>query len=212
MRDGYDVSIMFTATTPVELAPDFWLLSNYVSNAAVLLDNIEQVTDIAPFRHMQVPGGKQMAVGMSNCGALGWTSNAQAYAYTAHDPMTQLPWPRMPEAFMALARDAAAAVGWQYFVPDACLINRYAAGAGLGLHQDRDERDHSQPIVSVSIGESCKFMLGGLQRSDPVRSITLNDGDVMVWGGRARLIFHGVRPLPVATKSYRYNLTFRKAG
>lgn len=151
-----------------------------------------------------------MAVAMSNCGSLGWTSSAQGYRYLPYDPDSQLPWPTMPDAFVMLAREAAAAVGWNHYAPEACLINRYAPGAGLGLHQDRDELDLSQPIVSVSIGASCKFILGGLQRHDPVRSVALHDGDVVVWGGRSRLAFHGVRPLPASANELRYNLTFRK--
>jgi DNA oxidative demethylase len=103
-------------------------------------------------------------------------------------------------------------VGWPDYAPDACLINRYAPGAGLGLHQDRDELNLRQPIVSVSIGASCKFILGGLQRNSCVQSIALHDGDVMVWGGRSRLVFHGVRPLPARNHANRYNLTFRKAA
>jgi DNA oxidative demethylase len=170
------------------------------------------VADKAPFRHLVVPSRKQMAVAMTNCGPLGWTSSAKGYQYLAYDPDTQLAWPAMPESFTTLAREAASAVGWHGYSPDACLINRYAPGAGLGLHQDRDELDHLAPIVSVSIGASCKFILGGLQRNSPTQSVSLHDGDVMVWGGRSRLIFHGVRPLPAGTNAYRYNLTFRKAG
>ena len=150
-----------------------------------------------------------MAVAMTNCGEWGWVSDAQGYRYSAHDPLTGKPWPAMPDAWMDLAGTAAAAVGWPNFAPDACLINCYIEGAGMGLHQDKNERDLSQPIVSVSIGASCRFAIGGLQRNDPVKSVALHDGDVMVWGGDARLAYHGVRPLKAGV---RYNLTFRKAG
>jgi DNA oxidative demethylase len=177
-----------------------------------LREGIEAVSAKAAFRHLVVPGGKQMAVAMTNCGPLGWTSSAQGYQYLPHDPDTQLPWPAMPEAFIQLARDAASTVGWRRYAPDACLVNHYAPGAGLGLHQDRDENDHRAPIVSVSIGATCNFILGGMHRNSPTRSVALHDGDVMVWGGRSRLIFHGVRPLPNRTDAHRYNLTFRKAG
>jgi DNA oxidative demethylase len=112
----------------------------------------------------------------------------------------------MPAAFAELGRSAAARCGFDGFAPDACLVNRYVAGAGMGMHQDRDEQDFSQPIVSVSLGAPCKFIIGGLRRNDPTRSFTLNDGDVLVWGGAARLVFHGVRPLPVDS-AVRHNIT-----
>jgi DNA oxidative demethylase len=200
---------MLFASDPVELAPGFWHLHGYALGRP-LREGIECVSSAAPFRHLVVPSGQPMAVAMTNCGALGWTSSPQGYQYLPYDPDSQQPWPAMPAAFIKLAREAAAAVGWAGFAPDACLVNRYAPGAGLGLHQDRDERNLGAPIVSVSIGASCKFIIGGLQRSDPTRSVTLHDGDVMVWGGASRLIFHGVRPLP-ATSDIRYNLTFRTA-
>jgi DNA oxidative demethylase len=200
---------MLFASDPVELAPDFWHLHGFALGRP-LLSGIEQVSSAAPFRHLVVPSGQPMAVAMTNCGPWGWTSSPKGYQYLAHDPDSQQPWPAMPEAFVSLAREAAAAVGWSGFAPDACLVNRYAPGAGLGLHQDRDERNLGAPIVSVSIGASCKFIIGGLQRSDPTRSVTLHDGDVMVWGGASRLVFHGVRPLP-ANSDIRYNLTFRTA-
>jgi DNA oxidative demethylase len=205
---------MLFPSAPQELAPDFWLLHGFALGRP-LRAGIDAVASSAPFRYLTVPGGKQMAVAMTNCGPLGWTSSAQGYRYLAHDPDSGQPWPAMPAAFTALALEAAHAVGWPGYTPDACLVNRYAPGAGLGLHQDRDELDHSQPIVSVSIGASCKFVLGGMQRSSPVQSVALHDGDVMVWGGRSRLIFHGVRPLPMPATGQgatRYNLTFRKAA
>lgn len=197
------------AQAPVALQPDFWLLRSFAS-APLCLAHIEAVAYAAPFRHLQVPGGQRMRVAMTNCGALGWQSNPAGYGYTASDPQSGQAWPAMPEPWCALSQRAAAAVGWPAFTPDACLINRYADGAGMGLHQDRDECDHSQPIVSVSLGATCRFVIGGLSRRDPTSSVLLNEGDVLVWGGAARLRFHGVRPLPVG--SLRYNLTFRKAG
>jgi DNA oxidative demethylase len=214
---------MLFDTPPIELAPDFWLLQGFALGRP-LREGIDAVTATAPFRHLVVPNGQPMAVAMTNCGPLGWTSSAQGYQYLPFDPDSQLAWPAMPPAFIQLAQDAAHAAGWPSYAPDACLVNRYSPGAGLGLHQDRDERDHRAPIVSVSIGASCKFILGGLQRTSPTKTVALHDGDVMVWGGKSRLIFHGVRPLPgsaaataIASASargseYRYNLTFRKAG
>ncbi len=199
-------------TTPLALAPDVWLLSGFVCAPldALLQQQIDSVVASAPLRQLTVPSGQRMRVAMSNCGPLGWTSSLAGYRYTPHDPDTLQAWPAMPEAFAALAKSAAAAVGWPGFAPDACLINRYAPGVGMGLHQDRDERNLAAPIVSVSLGASCKFMLGGLQRSSPVHSVALHHGDVVVWGGRSRLVFHGVRPLPPGS-ALRYNLTFRQA-
>jgi DNA oxidative demethylase len=201
---------MLFASAPQEIAPDVWLLHGFASGKP-LREGIAAIAAAAAFRHLVVPSGQPMAVAMTNCGPLGWTSSSQGYRYLPHDPDTLLPWPAMPEAFSALAHEAAASAGWPAFAPDACLVNRYAPGAGLGLHQDRDENDLRAPIVSVSIGASCKFILGGLQRSSPVQSFALHDGDVMVWGGRSRLVYHGVRPLPKDSGS-RYNLTFRKAA
>ena len=198
----------------LQIAPDVWLLSGFCESAS-LLAHIQAIDAQAPFRHYTVPGGKNMSVAMTSCGALGWTSSAQGYAYVRADPLTQRPWPGMPHDFKQLATSAASAAGWPNFEPDSCLINRYAAGASMGLHQDRDEPDLREPIVSVSLGATVKFMLGGLRRADPVKTIDLHDGDVLVWGGAARLIFHGVRPLKQgegSAASVRYNLTFRKAG
>jgi DNA oxidative demethylase len=198
----------------MELAPDFWLLPGF-SNEFALQDEISKIVSDAPLRHLIVPGGKRMAVAMSNCGSLGWSSDRSGYRYTRTDPLTGAHWPTLPTLFLDLAQSAARTAGWTGFFPDACLINQYAPGAGLGLHQDRDELDHSQPIVSVSIGAPCSFILGGLKRNDPVRSVPLQHGDVMVWGGQSRLRFHGVRPLRqqrLEPIQYRYNLTFRKAA
>ena len=199
---------MLLAAAPLQVAADVWLLPGF-ADSAQLLPLVTAIAEQAPFRHMQVPGGATMAVAVTNCGELGWTSDAHGYAYRPRDPLSGQPWPAMPSRFLDLAVRAAAAGGWRDFRPDACLVNRYAVGAGVGLHQDRNEADFTQPIVSVSLGASCRFMLGGIKRNDPVRSHDLQDGDVMVWGGSARLVFHGVRPLRLGT---RHNITFRKAG
>jgi DNA oxidative demethylase len=201
---------MLFKTPPINLAPDFWLLKGFALGLPLRLA-IDAVARAAPFRHFKVAGGKQMAVAMTNCGALGWTSSEHGYRYTAHDPDSGLPWPALPALFTELAADAAAQAGFAACPWNACLVNRYAPGSGMGLHQDKDELDLSAPIVSVSIGAPCKFMVGGLARSSGVQSVALADGDVMVWGGQSRLIFHGVRPLPKELGGARYNLTFRKA-
>ena len=193
---------------PIAIAPSVWLLRAFV-NTAWLVQDIQAIAVQSPFRHMQVPGGQSMSVAMTNCGALGWVTDAAGYRYSATDPLTQKPWPALPISWQKLAGDAAALAGWPGFVPDACLVNRYETGARMGLHQDKNERDYSQPIVSVSIGSGCSFQVGGLRRSNPVKSIALHDGGVLVWGGDARLMHHGVRPLK---HGLRYNLTFRVAG
>ena len=183
--------------------------------ARELLDEIERVAAVAPFRNMVVPGGHAMSVAMTNCGALGWVTDRSGYRYTEHDPLSGRGWAAMPPAFDALAEQAAAAAGFVRFTPDACLVNRYAPGARMGLHQDRNEQDLAQPIVSVSLGLPATFLWGGAKRRDPVRRLPLGHGDVVVWGGGARLQFHGVAPLARGTHAltggHRFNLTFRRA-
>jgi DNA oxidative demethylase len=196
---------------PQQLQDDFFLLKRFVESERLSQD-IKHVINQAPLRKLTVPGGKTMSVAMTNCGSVGWISDALSYRYSPTDPTTNLAWPTMPSSFLEIAKKASSLVGFDHFTPDACLINQYSSGAGMGLHQDRDERDLSQPIVSVSIGDSCKFIVGGTQRKDPQRSFTLSDGDVLVWGGRSRLVFHGVRPMPRLDGVLRFNLTLRKAG
>lgn len=181
-----------------------------------LQDAIASVLDAAPWRQMQTPGGQNMAVWMTNCGPLGWVSDRAGYRYQASDPLSAQPWPALPATFAALAHEAAEQAGYADFKPDACLVNRYLPGTRLSLHQDRDEHDFAQPIVSVSLGLPAVFLLGGLSRSDKTARLPLSHGDVLVWGGPARLRFHGVMPvaegLHPALGAMRINLTFRKAG
>jgi alkylated DNA repair protein (DNA oxidative demethylase) len=183
--------------------------------AATLMTEVDRVTAVAPFRHLVTPGGYLMSVAMTNCGAVGWVSDRTGYRYDPEDPINERPWPPMPAAFLDLAARAAARAGFDGFVPDACLINRYEPGTRLSLHQDRDERDTGAPIVSVSLGLPATFLFGGLQRGDPTRKVRVEHGDVAVWGGPARLAFHGVAPLPDGSHAIlgrqRINLTFRKA-
>lgn len=194
---------------PIALTPHVFILKHYADTTALQV-LIHSIAAQAPFRHMLVPGGAVMKVALSNCGDFGWTSDAAGYRYAALDPASGLPWPAMPPAFAKLGRDAAKACGFEAFEPNACLVNRYVGGAGVGLHQDKNERDFTQPIVSVSIGAPCSFVLGGLERGDATRSIRLEDGDVMVWGDTARLVYHGVRPLPKGS-GVRHNITLRRA-
>lgn len=172
------------------------------------------ITGEAPFRQLTTPGGHPMSVATTSCGRFGWVSDAAGYRYQQTDPVTKRPWPGMPPVFRELAHRAASAASYTGFEPDACLINRYEAGAKMGLHQDRNEQDMSQPIVSVSLGLPATFLFGGLNRGDPVRRIQLRHGDVAVWGGPSRLCFHGVSPLKGGdhplTGCYRVNLTFRR--
>jgi alkylated DNA repair protein (DNA oxidative demethylase) len=141
-------------------------------------------------------------------------SDAQGYRYAARDPLTNLPWPAMPECFLALARSAAAEAGFADFLPEACLINQYVPGAKLSLHQDRDEKDLGAPIVSLSLGLPAVFLFGGTRRNQRPQRYRLAHGDVVVWGGPARLAFHGVAPLEEGEHALlgqrRINLTFRR--
>jgi alkylated DNA repair protein (DNA oxidative demethylase) len=182
---------------------------------APLLAALHDIVAAAPFRHMVTPGGFAMSVAMTNCGTAGWVTDRTGYRYDPRDPDSDRPWPAMPAAFLRLATDAAATSGYPDFAPDACLINRYIPGARLSLHQDRNERDFRQPIVSVSLGLQATFLFGGLQRNDKVRRLTLRHGDVVVWGGPSRLFHHGVLALKEGAHPRlgrtRINLTFRKA-
>jgi DNA oxidative demethylase len=164
---------------------------------------------------MLTPGGKRMSAAMSNCGAFGWVTDRAGYRYASEDPESGHAWPAMPEVIFRLAVAAAARAGFPGFAPDACLINRYEPGARLTLHQDKDERDYSAPIVSVSLGLPAVFLFGGDRRADRQQAVRLAHGDVVVWGGPARLRYHGVRPLadgvhPLLGR-HRINLTVRKA-
>jgi alkylated DNA repair protein (DNA oxidative demethylase) len=183
--------------------------------AADLLAGSRDIVEQAPFRHMVTPGGHQMSVAMTNCGGLGWVTDRGGYRYDANDTETGKPWPAMPPSFRELAEQAAGHAGFGGFIPDACLINRYQPGARMSLHQDKDEEDFAAPIVSVSLGLPAIFLFGGLKRSDKPRRFRLQHGDIAVWGGPARLRFHGVAPLADGEHALlgrqRINLTFRKA-
>jgi alkylated DNA repair protein (DNA oxidative demethylase) len=182
----------------------------------MILAAVHGVQREAPPRRMSTPGGYSMSVAMTSCGELGWVTDRTGYRYDAIDPDSGRVWPAMPVALRALATRAANAAGFAGFAPDSCLINLYEPGARLSLHQDRNERDFAQPIVSVSLGLPAVFLLGGPARGDATRPIALAHGDVLVFGGPARLFHHGVKPLKAgahpATGACRINLTFRKAG
>jgi len=204
-------------TTPREhLADGAFLLRGFAeTDSASLVDSIAKIAEAAPFRHFITPGGRRMSVAMTNCGTAGWVSDRSGYRYDSLDPATGRMWPEMPESFVRLAERSAAEAGFADFTPDVCLINRYEPDTRLTLHQDRDERDFTAPIVSVSLGLPAIFLFGGFRRGDRPLRILVESGDVAVWGGPARLRYHGVDTLAAGTHpltgSYRFNLTFRRA-
>jgi len=206
--------MLFSATDSVEVAPGVVLFRSAVESAAeALLSEIEQIVAVSPLRRVMTPMGKPMSVEMTNCGSVGWVSDRMGYRYESIDPVTNQPWPTMPALFADAATEFASLAGYRDFVPDVCLINRYSPGSKMGLHQDRDENDFSQPIVSVSLGLPITFKIGGQRRTDPTVSTKLQHGDVVVFGGPARLAFHGVGTLRRGTHpltgANRYNLTIR---
>jgi alkylated DNA repair protein (DNA oxidative demethylase) len=138
-----------------------------------ILAALDEVLRVSPLRNMVTPGGAVMSVAMTNCGALGWTSDRRGYRYAAVDPRTGRPWAAMPASFVSLASAAACRAGFEGFAPDACLVNRYVPGARLSLHQDRDEHDYTQPIVSVSLGLGAVFLFGGHGRTGPTLKVPL---------------------------------------
>ena len=180
-----------------------------------LLPALETILIRAPFRIMQTPGGHSMSVALSSCGTFGWVTDRHGYRYTSNDPQTGEPWPAMPALFLELAESAARAAGFEGFMPDACLINRYVPGAKMALHQDKDEQGYQWPVVSVSLGIPAMFLFGGHARGDAAQRVPLFHGDVVVWGGEDRLRFHGIMPVKHAEHpqlgEQRINFTFRKA-
>lgn len=181
-----------------------------------LLPELRSVLAQSPLRQMVTPGGFTLSAALSSCGDLGWTTDSAGYRYSPVDPRNLQPWPAMPDSLRQLATDAATDAGFSDFSPDACLINRYVPGARMSLHQDKNERSYSAPVVSVSLGLPAVFLFGGHERSSKTRKISLFHGDVVVWGGVDRLRFHGVLPIKEGMHSVmgpqRINLTFRTAG
>jgi alkylated DNA repair protein (DNA oxidative demethylase) len=211
------VDLFETDDAQVQLTPGASLLRGFALRCEdALVADLQQVLGAARLRHMRTPGGFRMSVAMTNCGALGWISDTSGYRYDSRDPETGRPWPPMPTAFAELAAQAAALAGFPDFDPDACLVNRYDPGARLTLHQDRNERDFEAPIVSVSLGLPAVFLFGGVRRAERPLRVPLRHGDVVVWGGPARLRYHGVAAVKAGNHprlgDHRINLTFRKAG
>ncbi len=209
--------LSFGLTADTVLEPGATVLSGFArAHEIELLAGIDAVSAAAPFRHMLTPGGFRMSVAMTNCGSLGWVTDRAGYRYASTDPDSGAPWPALPDVFRTLAHAAAAAAGFAGFEPDACLVNRYEVGARMTLHQDKNEADRTAPIVSVSLGLPATFLFGGAVRSDKAKRVPLVHGDVVVWGGPARLRFHGVLALAAGQHPllgvHRINLTFRKAA
>lgn len=203
-----------TLRPPVEEIVDGILLLAGFANTTALLEELPAITDQAPFRHMQTPGGKPISVAVTNCGALGWVSDQRGYRYQATDPKSRRPWAAMPARWTQTASAAAAEAGFDDFRPNACLINRYNPGHRMGAHQDRNERDFSQPVVTISTGLPAQFLIWGKDRTGSPISVPVYDGDVLVMGGAARLWFHGVRtvqPDAASRRQHRISLTFRDA-
>jgi alkylated DNA repair protein (DNA oxidative demethylase) len=182
---------------------------------AELMHDINAIISAAPLQKMHTPSGLPMSVITTSCGSVGWVSDAYGYRYTKRNIHSQQTWPALPDSFLQLAQSAALSAGFRNFIPDSCLINNYKIGARMSLHQDKNEKDFSQPIVSVSLGLPATFLLGGLRREDKTLRIPLTHGDVVVWGAAARLFFHGVLPIKAGVHpllgEQRINLTFRKA-
>ncbi len=203
--------------TPTRIAPGAWLLPGRALHAEQdILSALSTIAEAAPFRQMKTPGGHSLSVAMTSCGSLGWVSDAHGYRYQRTDPLSGKPWPAMPDIFTVLAVSAAFDAGYPGFTPDSCLINRYRPGDRLSLHQDRNERDLTHPIVSVSFGLAARFQFGGTRRSDHKCTYRLTHGDIVVWGGPLRLAYHGIMTMQAGDHPrlgpVRINLTFRTAG
>ena len=198
----------------VPLAPGLVYHPDYLDRAGqgLLLDAVRTVTRAAPLFTPTMPRtGKPFSVRMTNCGPLGWVSDRSGYRYQALHPETGAPWPAIPPA----ALQAWAELSGFGHPPEACLVNFYQGSARMGLHQDRDEAALAAPVVSLSLGDTALFRYRGLARTDPTRSLRLRSGDALVFGGPARLMFHGVDRLEPGTSDLlpqggRLNLTLRR--
>lgn len=195
------------------------LHEGYLGEAAQadLVCEIRQLLDVAPLFAPTMPRtGKPFSVRMTNCGALGWVSDARGYRYQPTHPVTGRPWPAMPRSLLAIWRGVAP----EAREPEACLVNYYAPGARMGSHRDADEEDFSAPVVSISLGDAAAFHVGGLTRTAPKSRMRLSSGDVLVLGGAARLAYHGIDRVYAGTSVLlarqglapggRINLTLRR--
>lgn len=200
--------------SPIALAPGLTYHPGYLDRPAQerLLEALREITGAAPLFTPRMPRtGKPFSVRMTGCGRLGWVSDERGYRYQPLHPETGAPWPPMPEQVLRAWEELSA----YPHPPDACLINFYGPGARMGMHQDKDEEELEAPVVSLSLGDTGLFRYGGLDRRDPTRSVRLNSGDAIVFGGPARLIHHGIDRLMAGSSSLlpgggRLNLTLRK--
>lgn len=181
-----------------------------------LVTALKGVLAAAPAAQARTRGGGTTSAAMTNCGQVGWWSDARGYRYQPLCPGTGRPWPQIPSEFLEAVHIATSSTPWPAFTPDACLINYYGPGAKMGLHQDRDEKDLTHPIVTVCLGDDADFMIGGFARSDRATAFIVSSGDVLVMGGESRMRFHGIRKIypgtsPLSDIAGRYSLTFRKA-
>lgn len=209
--------LLFPEPETVVVAPGAVLFRGAVlPKSESLLIEIGKITAESPLRRVVTPMGKPMSVDMTNCGEVGWVADRSGYRYECIDPMTSKNWPAMPESLAECAGQFAGLAGYKGFQPDTCLINRYSVGSKMGLHQDCDEKDFSQPIVSISLGLPITFSFGGTTRVAPTSKVKLEHGDVLVFGGASRLAYHGVstlrRGMHPMTGHYRFNLTFRRSN
>ncbi|MTH99747.1 alpha-ketoglutarate-dependent dioxygenase AlkB [Roseibium sp. RKSG952] len=196
-------------------APDgFRYLPDFIDRTGqqLLLEEIRSIVAAAPlFQPVMPRTGKPFSVRMSNCGPLGWVSDRDGYRYENCHPETGALWPGIPGTLLELWKKVAPG----HPEPEACLINYYGPGSKMGLHQDRDEQTFGAPVVSVSLGDTALFRIGGTKRTDPTRSFRLASGDVVVLGGDSRLAYHGIDRLVAGTSTLlknggRINLTLRR--
>jgi len=205
-----------TTASGLEIAPGARHFAGFLDRAAQeeLVEALRVLLREAPLFTPRMPRtGKPFSVRMSNCGSLGWVSDEKGYRYQPRHPETDALWPPMP----AIILDAWNELAGYDRPPEACLINWYGAGAKMGLHQDRDEADFEAPVLSLSLGESAIFRVGGTARGGPTRSVKLESGDAFVLGGPSRLAYHGIdRVIPGSSTLLpdggRINLTLRRVS
>ncbi len=199
---------------PEELAPGLILHRSWLNRyaQAAMVEELRAVIRAAPLFTPRMPKtGAPFSVRMTNCGPLGWVSDAAGYRYQPTHPETGAPWPPMPQPLLEAWRIHAGIAA----PPEACLVNWYEAKARMGLHQDRDEQEFGAPVLSISLGDACLFRFGGLKRNDPTKSVRLESGDLLLIGGPSRLCFHGVDRIYAGTSELlprggRINLTLRR--
>ncbi|MEO0574073.1 MAG: alpha-ketoglutarate-dependent dioxygenase AlkB [Pseudomonadota bacterium] len=204
-----------TSRAHVEKVDDGLTLLCGRADGTALINALPAILGVSGWRNMQTPGGKTIGVAVTNCGDVGWVSDTTGYRYQPMDPVSGNAWPAMPQSWIALASAAAAECGFDDFVPNACLINRYLPGNRMTSHQDKNEGDFRHPVVTVSTGLPADFLVHGNQRGGSPRVVPVYDGDVMVMGGRARLWYHGVKTLKgpaTEDRPHRISLTFRYAS